>query len=78
MAKHHKKQSYFESRPDIVTLFEDLEEYYEFCRSELRDYNPADLYRRDSRNYRAFVASKHGNVRRPTYNNRTRNRANSN
>lgn len=76
MAKQNKKQSYFESRPDIVSLFEDLEEYYEFCRKELREYNPADLYRRDSRNYRAFVASKNGNVRVPAYTGRRRNRSN--
>ena len=76
MAKQHKKQSYFDSRPDIVSLFEDLEEYYEFCRKELREYNPAELYRRDSRNYRAFVASKNGNVRFPVYANRRTRRPN--
>jgi hypothetical protein len=58
MAKNYKDYSYFENRPDIVKIFDDLEGYYNFCRMELRDYNPADLYRRDSQNYGAYLASK--------------------
>jgi len=52
-----KQKSYFKSRPDVVQLFNDLELYHDFCRFTLRRFDPAELYRRDSHNYRAFVAS---------------------
>ena len=40
--------SYFESRPDIVKLFDDLEAFHDFCRFELLPFNEADLYNRAS------------------------------
>ena len=58
MAKNYKDINYFETRPDVVRVFEDLESYYNFCRMELRDFNPADLYRKDAQNYNAYLASK--------------------
>ena len=58
MAKNYKNQSYFESRPDVVRVWNDLEEYHDFCRFELRNFNPADLYRKESADYRAYLASK--------------------
>lgn len=64
---------YFDRRPDVVKLFDDLEAFYEFCRFELLEWNPANLYNRESYPWRAFDQS-----RRPkkTWNNdRKPNRA---
>jgi hypothetical protein len=47
--------SYFESRPDIVRIFEDLESFHDFCRFELREFNPAELYKRDAPNYGVYI-----------------------
>jgi len=58
MAKNYNDVNYFESRPDIVKIFDDLEAYHNWCRFELRDFNPSELYRRDSQNYSAYMASK--------------------
>jgi hypothetical protein len=58
MAKNYNDYKYFENRPDVVKVFNDLEAYLDFCRFELRDFNPADLYRKDSANYSAYLASK--------------------
>jgi len=52
MAK--KNQTYFESRPDVVKLFDDLELFHDFCRFELLPFNPADLYNRASWVWRKF------------------------
>ena len=56
--KNYKDYEYFENRPDVVKVWEDLEAYHDWCRLELCDFNPADLYRGDSVNYGAFLASK--------------------
>ena len=60
MAKNYKDINYFESRPDIVKLFEDLEAYEDFCRFELCEFNPSHLYNRDNVNYRNFMYSQRG------------------
>jgi hypothetical protein len=44
--------------PDIKTVFNDLEAYHDYCRFELVEFNPADLYREDSPIYSAYQASK--------------------
>lgn len=59
--------------PKIDQIFNDLEEYLDFCRFELREYNPAHLYDKSNENYRAFLASKRprgyqGKNFRPGYN----------
>ena len=54
MAKNYKEINYFESRPDIVKIFNDLEAYLDFCRFELMPFNEADLYNRDSYVWRAY------------------------
>jgi hypothetical protein len=56
MAKNYKDIDYFETRPDIVRLFDDLEAYHDFCRFELREFNPAELYKKDAPNYGAYLA----------------------
>jgi hypothetical protein len=58
MAKNYTDYKYFENRPDVVRIFDDLEAYYNFCRLGLRDFNPAELYKRESANYSAYLASK--------------------
>lgn len=52
MAK--KNQTYFESRPDVVKLFDDLELFHDFCRFEMLPFNPADLYNRASWVWRKY------------------------
>jgi hypothetical protein len=64
MGKH--SVSYFETRPDVVRIFEELEAFYDFCRFELREFNPAELYKKDAPNYSAFLYSKR--PRRPWQN----------
>jgi hypothetical protein len=64
MAKNYRDYSYFENRPDVVRIFDDLETYHNYCRIELCDFNPADLYKRDSVNYQAYLSSKRP-ARRP-------------
>lgn len=52
MAK--KNQTYFESRPDIVKLFDDIDAFHDFCRFEMLPFNPADLYNRASWVWRKY------------------------
>ena len=56
--KNYKDYGYFENRPDVVKVWEDLEAYHDWCRLELCEFNRVDLYRKDSVNYGAFLASK--------------------
>ena len=58
MAKNYSKIKYFETRPDIVKIFQDLEELHDFCRFELLPFNPADLYNRHSKIWRWFESTK--------------------
>ncbi len=63
MAKNYKDVQYFANRPDVVKVFDDLEAYHNWCRFELREFNPAELYKKDAPNYSAYLASKR--VRKP-------------
>jgi hypothetical protein len=58
MAKDYKKISYFSTRPDIVRVFDDLDNYLNYCRGNLRPFNPADLYRKDSAEFQAYLNSR--------------------
>jgi hypothetical protein len=58
MSKNYKQISYFEDRPDVVKIFDDLEAYQNFCRFELREFNPAELYKKEAPNYSAYLANK--------------------
>ena len=68
MIKNYKDFRYFENRPDVVKVWDDLEAYHDWCRFQLCDFNPADLYRRDTQNYGSYLASKR--PRRPYQGNR--------
>lgn len=52
------KISYFETRPDIVKLFDDLEAYRAFCVFEMLEFNEAALYNRQDKNWQAYEFSK--------------------
>jgi hypothetical protein len=54
MNKSYKDISYFESRPDIVKIFEDLEGFLDWCKMEGAPFNEADLYNRESWQWRNF------------------------
>jgi hypothetical protein len=69
MAKNYKGYAYFDNNPSIVKIFQDLEEYLDFCRFELIDFKPADLYKKDSSGWQAYMSSK----RRSRYTNKPRN-----
>jgi hypothetical protein len=85
MAKNYKDYKYFENRPDVVKIFDDLEAYHDYCRIELCEFNPADLYRKDSKNYQNYLYSKrprrpwvdrNNGERRPYQGNRPRHNEN--
>jgi len=59
MAKNnYKNVSYFENRPDIVRIFDDLEKFLDFCRFNLLPFNEADLYNNRSAAWREYEYSK--------------------
>jgi len=43
MAKNYKDYKYFENRPDVVKIFDDLEAYLDWCRLEMAPYNEEDI-----------------------------------
>jgi hypothetical protein len=48
-------------KQQVEKIFNDLEEYLDFCRFELREFDPSHLYNRENNNWRAFFAfKKHG------------------
>ena len=67
---NYRNAAYFESRPDIVRLFDDLEAYHDWCRFEMCEFNPAHLGDRTSALFNAFLASKR--PRRPYLGNKPR------
>ena len=48
------KQTYFERRPDIVKIFNDLDTLRDFCRIELLPFNEADLYNKYAKVWQIF------------------------
>ena len=68
MARKYKPQhTYFDSHPEIVKIFDDLDELLDFCRMNWMAYNPADLYNKESYVWRAFEKSKGIVSVRPRY-----------
>ena len=64
MAKNYKDYSYFDNRPDVVKLFDDIEAYQNYCRLELIEFNPADIitdkkvkFENYPKNYQNFLNS---------------------
>ena len=58
MAKNYRDIDYFGTRPDVVKVWGNLEAYYEWCRIELREFDPSEMYRKDAPNYGAFLYAK--------------------
>jgi hypothetical protein len=57
MAQPTWLNKYLTIKPEVSKVFDDLDAYLDFCRFELRDYNPAHLYDRTNHNYRAYLDS---------------------
>lgn len=57
MAQPAWLNKYLTMKPDVEKVFDDLDAYLDFCRFELRDFNPAHLYDRSNINYRAYLDS---------------------
>jgi hypothetical protein len=57
MAKNYKDYAYFENRPDVVKIFDDLEAFHNFCRMEMAPFDESHLYNRDSWIWRNFEKS---------------------
>jgi hypothetical protein len=55
--KNYKDYAYFENRPDVVKIFDDLDAFRDFCRLEMAPFNEADLYNRESWAWRNFEKS---------------------
>lgn len=77
MAKNNYKDvNYFENRPDIVKIFDDLEKLHDFCRFEMLPFNEADLYNRQSDVWnRYFQSTRPRRPRGEWNNNREYNRS---
>ena len=58
MAKNYKEYAYFENRPDIVKIFDDLEAFHNYCRLEMFPFDESFLYNRDSWAWRHFDKSR--------------------
>lgn len=41
-------KKYLRMKPEVNQIYHDLEEYLNYCRFELIDFNPKDLYKSDS------------------------------
>lgn len=71
MARKYKKlNTYFDTHPEIVKIFDDLEKYLDYCRTEWKPYNPCDLYNRESyvwRCYEKFLKSSNTSVPKRTW-----------
>jgi hypothetical protein len=66
MAQPAWLNKYLTMKPEVNRIFEELEAFHDFCRFELREFNPAELYKKDAPNYGAYLASKR--PRRPWQN----------
>lgn len=69
---NYRAISYFNTRPDVVQIFNDLEAYHSWCKFQMCNFDPADLYRKDSKLYTQYTFSTKGrrphNDDRPRYN----------
>ena len=55
MAINYKEVSYFQTRPEVVKIFDDLEAYHNFCRMEMLDFNEAHLYNNKNDNWNKYL-----------------------
>ena len=74
MAINYKEVSYFQTRPEVVKIFDDLDAFRDFCRFEMLEFNEANLYNRQSPIWNQYFQSTRN--RKPRYeNNREYNRS---
>ena len=57
MAQPAWLSKYLTMKLEVTKVFDDLDRYLDFCRFELRDFNPTHLYDKTNENYRAFLDS---------------------
>jgi hypothetical protein len=57
MAQPAWLSKYLTMKPEVNKIFDDLDSYLNFCRFELREYNPAHLYDKTNDNYRSYQNS---------------------
>jgi hypothetical protein len=57
MAQPSWLNKYLTMKPEVAKVFDDLDRYLDFCRFELREFNPSHLYNKGNENYRAFLDS---------------------
>jgi hypothetical protein len=53
----HSKKEYWEmsiTNPVVNKVFNDLEEFHDYCRTEGYPFNEADLYKNDARVWQAY------------------------
>jgi len=50
-----KMSKYWDKRPDVVQIFDDLDSYRDFCRFNGFIFNEADLYNKKSRTYQSYL-----------------------
>ena len=65
---NYKGVAYFESRPDIVKIFDDLDAFRDFCRFEMCEFNEANLYNRQSEIWNRYFQSTRPRKPRGEYN----------
>jgi hypothetical protein len=56
--KNYNDYKYFENRPDVVKIFEDLEAFHDWCRLEMAPFDESFLYNRESWAWRNFDKSR--------------------
>ena len=52
------RNKYLIMKPEVSKIFDDLEAYLDFCKWEMLPFNEADLYRKSSPVYSAYLNSK--------------------
>ena len=70
MANPKWLNKYLTMKPEVSKIFDDLDAYLDYCRFNLRPFSPADLYRKDSAEYQAYLNSRR--PRRPYMGNKPR------
>ena len=63
MAQPNYIQKTLKMKPEVTKIFEDLEAWHDYCRFNMIDFKPSDLYK--SREYKDFQRSIGNYERRP-------------
>ena len=59
-------EKYLKMKPEVSKIFEDLEEYKDYCRFNMLKFDERDLYR--SEQYRKFEKNKHRSHQKQAHN----------